>query len=146
MSKTSWFRPADAVLFCPATPRSELQQDLQVKINEECAKINMSVRVLETAGVSIKSAIVNQDLTGCFFDVNTCMPCRDGTSTASHTRRNVLYKGTCLICKAMGITTEYWGESGSSARHRFSEHEDDILNKRTKNKECICKTSGNLSQ
>ena len=33
----------------------------------------------------------------------------------------------------MGIKTEYWGESGSSARHRFSEHEDDILNLRTKN-------------
>ena len=93
----------------------------------------MSIRVVETGGVSIKSAIINQDLTGCFFDADTCMPCRDGMSTASHTRRNVLYKGTCLICKAMGIKTEYWGESGSSARHRFSEHEDDILNLRTKN-------------
>ena len=35
----------------------------------------MSIRVMETGGVSIKSAIVNQDLTGCIFDADTCMPC-----------------------------------------------------------------------
>ena len=45
----SWYRPHNTVCFVPATPNSELAKKLQ-----EMEKINMSAKIVETAGISKK--------------------------------------------------------------------------------------------
>lgn len=44
----------------------------------------------------------------------------------SHQRSGPLYKGTCKPCKDLGISTEYYGESGYSGCTRIEEHTDAI--------------------
>ena len=50
MSKTSWFRPADAVLFVPATPNSELANRIRKVVAVEAARLGNTVRVVGTGG------------------------------------------------------------------------------------------------
>ena len=112
----------------PATPNSELAKKIQEFVDKEMKNINMSAKIVETAGISIRDQTVNLDLTGCIFP--DCWPCESGEKGGSHTKRGPVYSGVCLDCGEVNITA---GESGFSAYNRFKSHKKSIKNKTTSN-------------
>ena len=84
MKPSSWYRPADTVLFCPPSPGGELRDIIQNVVTSEAAVLGMTVRVIETGGISLKQSLVRPDLTGCYWD--DCWLCECGVKGASHTR------------------------------------------------------------
>ena len=131
LTKTSWYRPADAVCFVPATPGAELCQQVQQVVTEEAARLGMTVKVIETGGKSMKQTLVRMDLTGCIYP--DCYLCESGEGGASHTRSGVQYSGTCNLCAEKGISAVYHGESGRSGYLRTKQHKADIQKGRTSN-------------
>ena len=64
MTKTSWFRPHDTVLFIPSTPNGELLRRIKPIVDKNAKRINMSVKIVETGGVSLTRQLVKTDLSG----------------------------------------------------------------------------------
>ena len=131
LTKTTWYRPADAVMFVPATPNAELARQVQEVVTEEAARLNMTVKVVETGGVSMKQQLVRMDLTGCFYP--DCLMCQSGGGGASHTRSGVHYSGVCTLCADQNVVARYDGESGRSGYLRTKQHKSDIEHCRTTN-------------
>jgi hypothetical protein len=132
MKGAAWYRPADTVLFCPATPGSELANKLREVVEEEGRRINLRVRVVEKGGVSLRRQLVNTDLAaGEPCAAPSCMMCLTGGGGGGlkHHRAGALYHGKCKICEAEGLVSEYWGESGDSAYARCLDHKKDIERK-----------------
>ena len=100
---------------------------------EEARRLGLNIKIVETGGVKIKDVLCKLDRTGCVFPDAGCLPCDSGLPGASHTRGGAEYMGVCVLCEAKGVKTEYRGETGYSARHRFEEHRDSILNNVTSN-------------
>ena len=71
---------------------------------KEMKKINMSAKIVETAGVSIRDQTVKLDLTGCVFP--DCWPCESGEKGGSHTKRGPVYSGVCLDCGEVTINAD----------------------------------------
>jgi hypothetical protein len=128
MSKAAWFRPADTVLFVPATPNSELAAMARGVVQEEGRRLGIAVRVVETAGVSLRQQLVRTDLSaGDPCPQEDCQLCATdpGTGGLRHHRSGAVYTGTCRICPVdLGedFTAQYTGESGYSAYTRLQEH------------------------
>jgi hypothetical protein len=110
MKRAAWYRPADTVIFCPATPGSELAHRLRKVAEEEGQRINLRVRVVEKGGVSLRRQLVNTDLAaGEPCAAPSCMMCLTGGGGGGlqHHRAGALYQGVCKICEQ-----EYWGVLG----------------------------------
>ena len=90
MSKSSCIRPADVVLFIPATPGSELANRIRKVVAAEAAALGLTIRVVETGGTKLKNLLVGPDLTGCIWP--DCTICESGEGGASHTRRGAVYQ------------------------------------------------------
>ena len=133
LTKTSWYRPRDAVMFVPATPNSELRNKIQSVVDNKTQELKMSLRVVETSGKKVKHSLVNLDLTGCFYGPERCQACKSGLKGSSHTRSGVQYYITCKVCAVTNILVEYHGESGDNAVHRLGQHGDAIERKDKKN-------------
>ena len=69
MTKSSWYRPNDAVGFFPPTPKGILAKQIQSIASEESKRLNLSVKIVETGGVKIKQLLCKPDLTGCIFPI-----------------------------------------------------------------------------
>ena len=91
----------------------------------------MTVKIVETGGVSLKNKLVRTDLSGCLF--LDCKLCEDGMRSGSHTRRGCVYQGQCKLCKDEAVTSTYHGESGRSGYYRTDQHVTDIKNADKKN-------------
>ena len=130
MKRVSWYRPADVVLFLPATPDGELAELARRVVQEESPRLGVSVRVVEKGGLSLKRQLVSTDLAAgepCKPpDCGLCLSNPGKGGGLSHQRSGPLYKGTCKPCKDLGISTEYYGESGYSGCTRIEEHTDAI--------------------
>ena len=131
MSKTSWYRPRDAVGFFPATPGQELAKIIQEIVDEEGERLDLSVKINETGGQSLRSQLVRTDLSGCLM--SDCELCESGAGGGSHTRRGCVYSGTCKVCEEEGTSAKYFGESGRNGYHRLKEHTRDIKANNLKN-------------
>ena len=132
LTKTTWYRPADAVCFVPATPGAQLAKEIQEVVTEEAARLKMTVKVVETGGLSLKQQLVKMDLTGCFYP--DCYVCESGgKGGASHTKSGAHYSAICKLCAEKGVNAIYNGESGRSAYFRSKQHKSDITNCRTSN-------------
>ena len=57
LKKMSWYKPFNPVLFCPPTPNSKLANELKSIAKETSEKILMKIKVVERAGVSIRSKL-----------------------------------------------------------------------------------------
>ena len=57
LSKTSWYRPASAVGFIPATPGAELAAEIQKIVTEETARVGLTAKIFETGGKSLKDLL-----------------------------------------------------------------------------------------
>ena len=93
----------------------------------------MSVRVIKTAGKKVGGALVNLDLTGCWWP--DCFLCEceaaGGAKGGSHTRAGATYSGICLECGGKSVTAGYDGETGRSGYFRATQgHKADIVKKR----------------
>ena len=133
--KTSWYRPADCVGFYPPTPGGELNQEIGQVLKEEGRRLGMSLKAIETGGVSLGKMLVHPDLKrgepcgrpGCVLDL-TC-----GGEGGPHNVPSAVYRGECKLCEAQGETGEYWGESGFSGFHRCEQHKTDVVSRKDSN-------------
>ena len=104
----------------------------------------MSLKVIETAGKKIGGALVNLDLTGCWWPDCYLCECEDrgGPKGASHTRAGATYTGTCLECKSQNIKAVYDGETGRSGYYRTTKgHMKDLATNKT-DKSALAKQTG----
>ena len=142
MKKRSWYKPCDAVLFCPSTPRGELAQRMREVTNEVSERHGMKVKVVERGGVSISNQLMRRK------DRNRC---RNGEECIVHANggkgdcniEGVVYRGTCLTCKESGpsskpnvngeivriperqrrsVNSVYFGETSKSCFARGKQH------------------------
>ena len=133
ITKTAWYRPAEAVGCFPATPGGELNRIIQSILDEEGARIDLKLRAVEKGGISLRRQLVKTDIGPPGCNRPNCYPCQGDNPGASHTRAGALYHGTCSICANEGVTAEYWGETSRSAYTRSLEHADDIRRKQESN-------------
>jgi hypothetical protein len=134
MKRAAWHRPADSVLFVPATPDSQLAEQSRKVLQEEAGRLGVSIRVVETGGVSAKRQLVRTDLAAgepCLQpDCPACLSNPAEGGGLQHQRSGALYTGTCLLCPQQGLgTAVYTGESGFSGYVRLCSHADDIRRK-----------------
>ena len=130
LKRVSWYRPADTVLFLPATPGGELAEQARKVLEEEAPRLGMSIRVVERAGISVKRQLAKTDLAaGEPCKQLDCLACISNPGEGGglrHQRAGVLYRGTCKICAAQGRSTIYYGESGYNGYTRLGEHGADV--------------------
>ena len=102
MKKAAWYRPADTVLFLPATPGSELTRRVRTVVQEEGRRLGISIRCVERAGVSLKQQLVRTDLSaGNPCPQDDCMLCITNPEEGGgllHHRSGALYTSSCTIC------------------------------------------------
>ena len=138
LKKASWYRPADFVLFVPATPGGKLANACREVLEEEGGRLDMKGRVVERGGVQLSRQLVQTDLAaGTSCTAPQCLPCTNGKKPGrgglKHHRAGALYRGVCKICRERNILSEYWGETGDSAYGRGLDHQEDVLKKRLTN-------------
>ena len=127
MTRTSWYRPANSVIFVQATPRAELVKKVQAIVSQGADRLGLDgVRAVEMGGKSIKNHLVRLDLTGCPYP--DCLLCECGEIGASHTRSGAEYSGICNLCEADGKVANYEGETGRSGMLSVAQHKEAILN------------------
>ena len=130
LKRVSWYRPADAVLFLPATPNSELAEQARKVVEEEGPRLGMSIRVVEKGGLSVKRQLVRTDLAvGDPCKQPDCKACLSNPGEGGgllHQRSGALYRGACRLCATQGQTTVYFGESGYNGYTRLGEHAADV--------------------
>ena len=131
LTKTTWYKPADAALFIPATPGEELKKNIERVVKEELERIGMTAKVVETGGVTMRSMLVRTDLTGCI--IPSCVLCASGLKGGSHTRRVAVYTGHCSLCGENNLVVEYHGETGDSAYARMETHRQEVETKKDSN-------------
>ena len=68
LTKYTWYRPDNSVIFVPCTPNSILAKQIETVVTEETARLSLKAKVIETGGVSIKNKLVKMDLTVCPYD------------------------------------------------------------------------------
>ena len=129
IQKASWYRPADVVLFLPATPDAELASRIRGVVEEEGRRLGLAARVVERGGTSLRQQLVKTDLGydgPCpQGDCLLCLTNPGEEGSLKHHRSGCLYSGSCVLCPAeMGanFTAVYFGESGDSAYTRTSQH------------------------
>ena len=92
--------------------------------------VHQHIRVVEKAGISVKSQLVKTDLAaGEPCKQLDCLACLSNPGEGGglrHQRAGALYKGTCRICAALGRSTVYFGESGYNGYTRIGEHGADV--------------------
>ena len=115
MTKSSWYRPHNAVGFYPVTPGGELAETIRNIVDEEAGRLGLRIKIAETGGPSMKAKLTSTDLSGC--PVPACPLCERGEGGASHTRSGALYKGTCKLCDKI-----YYGETGDNGVTRIGQH------------------------
>ena len=144
LAKYSWYRPFEAVLFCPPTPDSVLASKFRKIVREEEERGGMKVKVLERAGVKLSLLLPGlKEEQVC--EVAKCMMHLTG-GKGDHSKEGVVYRGDCLTCleegpgtypdpdregevvrataPAPGTKSSYWGESAFCMLERGGEHHD----------------------
>ena len=127
LAKATWYRPADTVVFIPATPGGRLTEQLREVLDEESKRLNLKIKAVEQGGISLKRKLTGADLkVGEACGQPDCALCTSGLQGGCHRRAGVVYKGTCNICEEQNITATYFGESGFSGFYRSQVHAKEI--------------------
>ena len=140
ISKKSWYKPFSTVLFCPPTPDSQLATELRKVVELETKGKGWTVKVIERAGMKLQ-----HQLPGLKESTTPTKPDRfihTSGGKGDCRKEGLVYKGTCLTCKAKGPSSEidkngkvkllngargglksiYWGESGFNGYTRGRQH------------------------
>ena len=130
LKRVSWYRPADTVLFLPATPNGELAEETRKVMEQEAPRLGLNIKIVEKGGISLKRQLVKTDLAaGAPCKQPDCLPCLSNPGEGGgllHQRAGALYRGTCKLCAAQGRSTVYHGETGYNAYTRLGEHGGDV--------------------
>ena len=127
LTKTAWYRPYNAVGFFPGTPNSELAKLIRAIVEEESRRLDMTIKIIETGGVSLAKQLAKTDLSGCL--IPQCYICKCDIPGASHTRSGVAYNIKCKLCEEKGIDASYEGESGDNLAWRQKQHAESVKGK-----------------
>ena len=122
-NKTQWYKKGKtkykSIIFVPATPKSKLQKEYSKIIK----KHKMKIKVVEKAGIQVKSLIQKSEP----FKQNKCndKDCFPCTSSKNNKHTNcrkdgIIYHITCNKCQA-----QYIGESARNGNTRGKEHLND---------------------
>ena len=117
--RESWFREggAETVIFVPNTPGSELKK----RYEEEVGKSQVKVKIVESAGRSIKSMLQRSDPSGASDcqppQKDECPVCLSGYRACR--KEGVTYQINCNSCEEV-----YVGETADNAHHRGKQHAD----------------------
>ena len=131
ITKTSWYRPHNAVGFFPPTPDANLLKRIQAIVTRNVSKLGLSVKCIETGGVNLRSMLVKLDLTGCLMP--HCILCQSGQKGGSHTRSGSVYSGKCKLCEKENRVAQYFGETGSGGYCRMEKHKQQIKSQNLSN-------------
>ena len=128
-----WYGNYKSVLFVQATPESLLKKEIEGVMR----KANMSVRVVEKSGRTVKSVLQRSSLEqegGC-DKRDECPICLSG-GRGPCDREYVCYMITCMECERRGVKTKMYGETARTGRKRCQEHKEGL--------EAMGKKSSNL--
>ena len=84
----------------------------------------MSVKIVETGGVSLTRQLVKTDLSGCL--IPHCSICKCDIPGASHNRSGNAYNIKCKLCLEKGIDASYEGETGDNLAWRHKLDNDSV--------------------
>ena len=134
--RENWYKKGgyDSIVFVPPTPKSKLRK----RFEKEIKNTEFKIKVVETAGRSVKNILQKSDP----FDnqkcsnKEKCMVCRNNNKGKCRDE-NVTYKITCNKCSSI-----YIGESARNGYSRGLEHQallekqdkDSVLLRHTQNK------------
>ena len=62
MTKSSWYRPHNAVGFYPVTPGGELAETIRNIVDEEAGRLGLRIKIAETGGPSRKAKLTSPDI------------------------------------------------------------------------------------
>ena len=100
LSRVSWYRPHDTVIFIPPTPRSELKQQLQEIVKKTEDECGLKVRLVERAGSKLQHLVPGlQPKTAC--QEQKCFLHLSG-GKGNHRADGVVYRGDCTTCLEKG--------------------------------------------
>ena len=80
IAKVSWYRPADTVVFVPASPGGELTKRMNEILQTEGRRLDLNIRAVEQGGLTLKRKLTGRDLVageecgqpGCYLYENGC--------------------------------------------------------------------------
>ena len=78
-------------------------------VQEEGRRINVKVKVVETAGTSLRQKLERTELSASKpCKQQDCLLCitGEGNSSTSHYRSGALYKGSCKLCEKNNLRAE----------------------------------------
>ena len=122
LKRVAWYKAADAVLFLPPTPRSELAKMME----EILASSPWKVKVIERAGKTVNNQLSSLDP----FSTKECgrENCFVHTSGGKGDCRQpgILYRHVCQApaCTQDGMVVGRWGETSHTAYTRGKKHLD----------------------
>ena len=114
VKRRSWYKPFDTVVFCPPTPGGMLAKRMREVTQEVSERHNLKVKIVERAGVSLKSQLtMSADGVRC-HSREDCIVHRNGGRGDCSTE-GVVYKGICMTCREKGIASKP-GSNGEIVR------------------------------
>ena len=91
MKRRTWYKPFDAVMFYPTTPRGELAQRMREVTREVAERHDLNVKIVERGGVSLRSQVRRSENKGRCQDRSKCFVHRHGK----------LWSGRCCILRCV---------------------------------------------
>ena len=104
LKRTSWYKSKgfDTVLFCPPTTEGKLAKELRDIVDETSKKMQLKVKVVERAGVSVKNLLPGlQEEDQCNNSRSECFIHRNG-GKGNCRQEGVVYQSQCMICETKG--------------------------------------------
>ena len=121
MKVTDQPNPPETVMFVPHTPGGQLKKILQGIDDQVTSGQYGKVRMVEKLGNTLIQSIGNQ----APWRSSHCgrldfWPCKSKEGACR--KHSVVYRITCLTCKAEGRSKQYWGETHRTAWDRSRDH------------------------
>ena len=121
----------EAIIFIPATPNGELVKRLQA-IDDSFAKVHnlQRIRYIEQGGTKLENLLGRKNpWAGEKCQKVDCWPCSgsDEKGWGQCQEENIVYNIKCEGCTALGIVTNYTGESSRNSYLRGKEHKSGLI-------------------
>ena len=116
------------VLFIQRTQGGDLIKRMRKVENRISGMAGDSVRIVERAGISLESLLINKDpWSGDRCTNGECIVCR-GAEGSACVKKGVVYQHICKLCKGVGKKAYYWGQTSRSLIERAEEHDKQLEN------------------
>ena len=100
LSKVSWYRPHQSVLFIPPTPDSELKHQLQEVADKVETDSGLKVRIVERAGARLQHLLPGKMSQQPCIEPKCFLHSSGGKG--NHQVEGVVYRGDCVTCLERG--------------------------------------------